>query len=107
MLGFDLTDEQSALCETARKFAREEIIPVAGELDQEERFPDAILGKAFEVGLMNLEVPEAYGGLGLSVLDHCLVIEELGYGCAGVQTTMIGNNLAALPLLVAGTEEQK
>src|SRR5262245_37060852 len=107
MLSFDLTEEQNALTETARQFVRDEIIPVAGKLDEEERFPDAILRKGFEVGLMNLEVPEAYGGLGLSVVDHCLVIEELGYGCAGIQTTMVGNNLAALPLLLAGTEEQK
>ncbi|HJZ85998.1 MAG TPA: acyl-CoA dehydrogenase family protein [Polyangia bacterium] len=107
MLGFELTDDQRALVETARKFTREEIIPVAGKLDEEEKFPDAILKKAFEVGLMNLEIPEAYGGLGLSVLDHCLVVEELGYGCAGIQTALVGNNLAAIPLVLAGTEEQR
>jgi len=84
MLGFELTDDQRALVETARKFTREEIIPVAGKLDEEEKFPDAILKKAFEVGLMNLEIPEAYGGLGLSVLDHCLVVEELARHDAGL-----------------------
>jgi acyl-CoA dehydrogenase len=107
MLGFDLTEEQQALVETTRKFTRDEIIPVAAKYDEEETFPDGIIRKAHGVGLMNLEVPEVYGGLGLSCLDHCLVIEELSYGCLGIETAMVANNLAALPLIIAGTEEQK
>src|SRR6185312_13733694 len=104
MIAFDLTDEQRALVETAKKFARDEITPVAGRLDEEGKFPDDIVRKAFSVGLLNLEVPEAYGGVGLSCLDHCLVIEELGYGCIGIQTAMVANMLGAMPLLIAGTE---
>jgi acyl-CoA dehydrogenase len=107
MIGFDLSEEQQALVDTARKFTRDEIIPVAGKLDEEEKFPDQIIRKAFEVGLLNMEVPEAYGGVGLSCFDHALVIEELGYGCAGIQTAMIGNMLGGMPLLIAGSEEQK
>jgi len=60
-----------------------------------------------EVGLLNLNVPEAYGGAGLSHLDQALVVEELAWGCAGVATSMIANDLALLPILLAGTEEQK
>jgi acyl-CoA dehydrogenase len=107
MIGFTLTEEQQALVDTVRKFTREEIIPVAGRLDEEERFPDQIIRKAFAIGLMNLEIPEAYGGVGLSCLDHCLVIEELGYGCAGVETAMTANVLAAMPLLLEGSPAQK
>ena len=102
-----LTEEQQALIDTARDFARREIIPVAAKLDEHGTFPREILRKAWETGLMNLEVPEAYGGPGLSCLDHCMILEELSYGCTGVETSMAANMLAATPLLIAGTEEQK
>ncbi len=56
---------------------------------------------------MNAEVPEAYGGVGLSCVDHCLLQEEIAYGCTGINTSLVANNLAALPLIIAGSEEQK
>jgi acyl-CoA dehydrogenase len=106
-LDFALTEEQKALVATTRDFSRNEIIPVASRLDDEGEFPREILRKAWETGLMNAEVPEAYGGIGLSCLDHCLVQEEIAYGCTGVNTSLGANSLASLPLLIAGTEEQK
>jgi acyl-CoA dehydrogenase len=108
-MAFDLTftEQQNALVETARKFSREKIVPQAGKLDQDETFPREICSEAWDLGLMNAEVPEAWGGLGLSCLDHCLLQEEISYGCMGVNTTLAGNSLAALPLMIAGTEEQK
>jgi acyl-CoA dehydrogenase len=107
MASFDYTEEQQALIQTARDFTKKEIIPVAGALDEEGKFPHEICEKAWETGLMNCEVPEAYGGLGLSCLSHCLVMEELSYGCMGINTTMAGNMLGSMPLVLAGTEEQK
>ena len=106
---FDLsfTEDQQALRKTARDFARSEIAPVAGRLDEEGEFPVALLTQAWELGLMNTEVPEAYGGLGLSCLTTCLIQEEVAWACTGVNTSMSGNSLAALPLIIAGTEEQK
>ena len=104
---FDFTEEQQQLIQTAREFTRKEIIPVAGHLDETGEFPREICRKAWETGLMNVEIPEAYGGLGLSCLAHCLVLEEVAYGCAGVNTSMAANMLGAMPLLLAGTEEQK
>ncbi|MCS6912265.1 MAG: acyl-CoA dehydrogenase family protein [Myxococcales bacterium] len=106
---FDLsyTEEQMALAKTARDFARDKILPEAARLDEEERFPEEILKQAWELGLMNCEVPEAYGGLGLSCLEHCLILEEIAWACAGVNTSLAANSLATLPLLIAGTEEQK
>jgi acyl-CoA dehydrogenase len=80
---------------------------VAGALDEEGKFPQQICEKAWETGLMNCEIPEAYGGLGLSVLSHCLILEEMSYGCLGVNTTAGGNSLGTMPLILAGTEEQK
>src|ERR1039458_9865132 len=64
MFDLSLTDEQNEFVATAREFTKREITPVAGRLDEEGAFPHDICRKAFEVGLMNLEVPEQYGGPG-------------------------------------------
>jgi acyl-CoA dehydrogenase len=107
MASFAYTEEQLQLVETAREFTRQEIIPVAGRLDEEEIFPREICDKGWQTGLMNVELPEAYGGLGLSCLSHCLLLEEISYGCTGVNTTLAGNSLGTMPILIAGTEAQK
>lgn len=101
------TEEQQALLETARKFTRETIIPVAHEYDEAEKFPLDVFQAAFDLSLVNIELPEAYGGLGLHTLDGCLVAEELAYGCAAIATSIMCNHLGALPLIVAGNDEQK
>jgi len=106
-MDFKLTDEQERLVDTARKFTREKIIPVAGKLDEHGTFPKEICEQAWEIGLMNVELPQEVGGLGLSTLDHVLMAEEVNYGCAGIGTTMFGNNLAAMPIMLAGTQEQQ
>ena len=102
-----LTSEQKDLISTAREFAKKEIIPNAGKWDEENHFPADVLERAWETGLMNVEVPEAYGGLGLGCLDHCLIQEEIAYGCTGFNTSLAGNMLGAMPLVIAGTDEQK
>jgi acyl-CoA dehydrogenase len=107
MFSFDLTAEQDEVKQLARKFAAEEIIPAARLYDEEERFPEDVCRKAWELGLMNLEVPKEYGGPGLGVLDTILILEELNYGCAGITNALAANGLAATPLLIAGTDEQK
>jgi acyl-CoA dehydrogenase len=104
---FTLTEEQQALVQTAREFARKEIIPVAGELDRHGEFPRKLLARAWETGLMNAEIPEAYGGLGLGCFDHCLILEEVAYGCAGINTSLAANVLGSMPLLIAGNDDQK
>ncbi len=106
---FDLsyTEEQEALVQTARDFTRKEITPVAGAFDQSGEFPREILKRAWETGLMSIEVPEAYGGLGGSCLDNCLVQEEVAYGCLGFNTSLAANSLGSMPIIIAGTEEQK
>jgi acyl-CoA dehydrogenase len=104
---FDLSPEQQQLKETVHRFAVEEIIPVAAEYDKKEDLPLAVCRKAWELGFLNPQIPTEYGGLGLGVMDTCLIDEEMIYGCAGIALNMVANNLAALPLLIAGTEEQK
>jgi acyl-CoA dehydrogenase len=106
-LDFALTEEQKALVATARDFTRNEIIPVASGLDESGEFPRDLFRRAWETGLMNAEVPEAYGGVGLTCVDHCLLQEEIAYGCTGINTSLVANNLAALPLIIAGSDEQK
>src|SRR5467141_489072 len=103
-MDFSLTDEQQRLVDTARKFTREKIIPVAQKLDEHGTFPKEICEQAWEIGLMNAELPQEVGGLGLSTLDHVLMAEEVNYGCAGIGTTLLGNNLAAIPLMLACSE---
>ncbi len=108
-MSYNLTysDEQQALVQTARDFTKKEIIPVAGKLDEEGKFPTELLKKAWQTGLMNAEIPEEYGGLGANCLDHCLIQEEVAYGCLGINTSLAANMLGAMPLLIAGTHEQK
>lgn len=107
MVGFELTDEQRALQETARRFARAEIAPVAGRLDRTGTFPRELCEKAFALGLMNYCVPPELGGPGLSHLDQVIVLEEIAAGCAAVATTLTANDLANLPIALAGTPEQR
>jgi len=107
MFDLRLTDEQHAFITAARKFAAERIIPVAGEYDEKSEMPLAVFRAAFDTGLVNVEIPEAYGGLGLQTFEGCLIAEELAYGCAGVATSIMCNHLGALPLMIAGTEAQK
>lgn len=107
MVDFALTDEQVMLRRLAHDFAVNEIVPVAEELDQEAKFPTEIIAKARETGLININIPEKYGGLGATVLEECIIGEELSWGCSGVFTAMVINNLAAIPIKIAGSEEQK
>ena len=107
MPNFEFSDEEKQLVETAREFTRKEIIPVAGELDEHGTFPTDICKKAWETGLMNCEIPDAVGGLGLCCLAHCLVLEEISYGCTGVNTTLAANMLGTMPIIIAGTDAQK
>lgn len=107
MLNFQLSEEQEALREMARRFAKERIMPVSAECDREARFPKDVFEAGWELGLINPTVPEAYGGAGLSELENALIAEQLAYGCTGIQTSMLANTLALTPLLLAGSEQQK
>ncbi len=102
-----ITEDQQQFAETAHRFVAERIAPVAGHYDESGEFPLPVFREAFDLGFMNLEIPEAYGGLGLHTIDGCLMAEEFAWGCAGIATSVMGNHLAALPLLIAGTEAQK
>jgi acyl-CoA dehydrogenase len=107
VVDFTLTDEQKNLRDLAHDFAEKEIRPVAWEYDKEGTWPQDVINKAHEVGLMNTHVPEEYGGAGLDYLDGCLIEEELAWGCSGIQTSLGANGLAGAPVLLGGSEEVK
>jgi acyl-CoA dehydrogenase len=106
-VSFALTAEQKELRALAREFADNEIRPKAAEYDVHMAHPVDVVAKAHDVGLMNVHVPEAYGGLGLNAFDGMLVGEELNRGCSGIATSIGANGLGAGPVILAGSEEQK
>jgi acyl-CoA dehydrogenase len=106
-ISLELTDEQKALRDLAHEFAEKEIRPREAEYDEHSTHPADVVAKAHELGLINVHVPEAYGGLGLSCFDGMLVGEELCWGCSGIGTTLAANGLGAGPVIVFGTDEQK
>lgn len=104
---FELNDTQKEFQNIARKFAREEILPVAGEHDKTGEYPWKIVKKAWELGLINGHIPQDIGGLGNSVFDGCLVAEELAYGCTGIATALEATGLGQMPVILAGNKEQQ
>ena len=107
MVDFALSEEQKALIDTARRFTKERIIPIAAECDRESRFPMDVFKAAWEIGLINPTCPAEYGGSGMGELENTLITEELAYGCTGIQTSLLVNTLALTPIKLAGSEEQK
>ena len=106
-VSFALTDEQKALRELAHEFADKEIRPAAAEYDEHQTHPADVIAKAHEVGLMNPHIPDELGGAGLGSMDGAILGEELCWGCSGIGTAIVANILGALPMLIAGTEEQQ
>ena len=99
MVDFTLTDEQKALREMAHDFADKEIRPVAWEYDKDGTWPEDVLRKAWELGLMNSTCPRSTAGPARSYLDGCIIEEELAWGCSGIATSLGANGLASAPLV--------
>ena len=105
---FELADEQRLLLETVREFARQEVAPVAGELDRTGTFPYEAVGKLGEMGLMGIPFPEEYGGSGADTLSLVLAIEELArVDCSLAITVASHTSLGTMPIHLWGTDEQK
>lgn len=106
-VSFQLTDDQVAYRDLARKFALEEMVPKAAEYDISMAYPHDVFEKAWELGLVNTHIPEEFGGLGLHCLENVLIQEELAYACTGMMTAIEANSLAQMPLILAANDEQK
>jgi acyl-CoA dehydrogenase len=107
VVDFTLTEEQQSMREMAHDFAEKEIRPVAWEYDKESTWPQEIIEKAWELGLMNGHLPAEYGGPGLGFLDGALIEEEIAWGCSGIGTSLSCNGLATAPIVLAASEELK
>ncbi len=106
-MDFELNAEQMAVQKMTREFVEKEVIPVAAHYDEIEETPVDLVRKMVRQGFASITWPEKYGGAGMDLVTLCLVTEELGRGCAGIATGVGANSLAALPILLAGYEEQK
>ncbi len=106
-MDFSLSSEQNEIRELALKFARNEMIPHAQEYDEAGKFPQEIFQKAWELGLINTCISAEYGGSGFTSVDSVVISEALAYGCMGMNTSFMANDLALLPIVIGGTDEQK
>lgn len=106
-MDFSLSTEQREIRELALKFARNEMIPLAQKYDDEGTFPKEIFKKAWELGLINACIPAEYGGAGFTAVDGVIIGESLAYGCMGMNTSFMANDLALLPIVIGGSDEQK
>ncbi|HEU4367281.1 MAG TPA: acyl-CoA dehydrogenase family protein [Methylomirabilota bacterium] len=104
---FYLTDEQRMIRDLARKVARKRIAPHAARYDELEAYPEDSMKAILESGLFAIWVPEAYGGSDMGALALALATEEIAYACAATATQFLDQPLGGLPILLAGTEEQK
>jgi short-chain 2-methylacyl-CoA dehydrogenase len=107
-VNFELSDEQRLLRDTVRDFARNEVAPVAEQLDRDHAFPYEIVAKLGELGLMGIPFPQDYGGGGADTLSYALAVEELARVDSSVCITMAAHtSLGTMPIYLWGNEEQK
>jgi short/branched chain acyl-CoA dehydrogenase len=107
-MNFDLSDEQKAIRDLCREFARDEVAPQAEHNDREERFPYELVRKMAELGLMGLPFPEKYGGAGADMVSYALAVMEIARADASTAITLAAHvSLGASPFFLFGTEKQK
>jgi len=107
-MDFDLTPEQQEIRKLARDFADREIAPGARERDRSETFPADVLNAMAPIGFLGGPVPEKYGGMGVDMISHALITEEIGRADSSVRTTLsVQISLVEMTILKYGTEAQK
>ncbi|CAL2049155.1 CBN-ACDH-10 protein [Caenorhabditis brenneri] len=106
-ISFDLSETQKEIQAAALKFSKDVLVPNAAKFDESGEFPWEIVRQAHSLGLMNPQIPEKYGGPGMTTLETALIVEALSYGCTGLQLGIMGPSLAIAPVYIAGNEEQK
>ncbi len=104
----DLTEEQSMIRNMVRRFAREEVEPLAIEIDRDHRFPEETAKRLAELGLTGVNIPEKYGGAGMDELCYYIAVEELGRVCGSTGLTLAAHiSLCTYPIYAYASEEQR
>jgi alkylation response protein AidB-like acyl-CoA dehydrogenase len=105
---FSLTEEQRAIQETAREFARREVDPIVDEIDESQKFPREVIRKAGELGFLGIIFPEEYGGAGLGYTEYVIIVTELSRIDPSVGISIAAHNsLCSNHIYKFGSEEQK
>lgn len=105
---FKFNDEQELLQNMFREFVEKEVRPIAAELDENERFPEELIPKMGEIGMMGIPIPEEYGGVGMGNVEYVMAVEEVSKACGSTGVTISAHtSLCSWPILAFGTEEQK
>jgi alkylation response protein AidB-like acyl-CoA dehydrogenase len=104
---FWLSEEERQTRDLARAIAREQIAPLAAQVDEAELYPAESLRRLAEAGLMGLYVPDAYGGAGLGALAFCCAVEEIAWACASTAVIYLVQYAAGYPIVSHGTDAQK
>lgn len=109
MAGFQPTEEQQLIRDTVATFAREQIRPVAREADETGQIPSSLIQQAWELGLVQSTIPEAFGGVGESpsAITGSLVCEELAWGDLSIALHVLAPRLVTQPIIALGTETQQ
>ena len=102
-----LSEEREQFQKLAREFAEGEIAKISESFDRSGEFPQELIQKAWEIGLVNFQIPETLDGMGLKVLDSAIILEELAKGCSGISASIEASAIAITPLLHYGSEEQQ
>lgn len=106
-MDFSLTDGQQMYLDTVSRFVKNEIIPHIMERERNHEFPWDIIQKAWELGILNLSIPESVKGYEVDVVSTALIIKELSYGDTGISTSAMCNDLANAVIAQHGTEKQQ
>jgi alkylation response protein AidB-like acyl-CoA dehydrogenase len=101
-------EEHSMLVDMVRDFANTEIAPIAKDMEKNGKIPKEIISQMAELGLMGIPIPEKYGGAGMDTVAYAAAVMELAKVDASVAITMAAHtSLGSMPIVIAGTEEQK
>lgn len=107
-MSYFLTEEHELIRDLAREFAETEVAPVTKDLDQKHEFPTELIKRCAELNFLGVLIPEEYGGAGADCMSHVLVMEELArYNASLASIIDAHTSLGCIPILLAGTEEQK
>jgi alkylation response protein AidB-like acyl-CoA dehydrogenase len=107
-MDFQLTDEQRMWKKTVHDFCAAEVKPHAAEMDKNATFQHEAVNKMGPLGLLSLNIPEAYGGVGIDSVCAAIAIEEIGWACGGTALSIAAHNsLGCYPIAKYGSEAQK